>query len=112
MEPRERSELIRARAYELWELRGRPDGRQWEHWLEAEREIAEAESEAAASRRQEPLAASPARDAWSASSHSANGDASNGEPEGWLGWLPEWLREKATELESAAQRLARGRGSR
>jgi hypothetical protein len=31
------SETISARAYELWEKEGRPDGRDWAHWLEAER---------------------------------------------------------------------------
>jgi len=32
-------ERIRARAYELWEQAGRPEGRDSEHWLEAEREL-------------------------------------------------------------------------
>jgi hypothetical protein len=35
----ERFEAIRRRAYELWELEGRPDGRDRIHWLEAEREL-------------------------------------------------------------------------
>jgi hypothetical protein len=30
---------IRARAYELWEEAGRPAGRDFEFWLEAERQI-------------------------------------------------------------------------
>lgn len=30
---------IRARAYELWEKRGRPEGASHEDWLQAEREI-------------------------------------------------------------------------
>ena len=30
---------IRQRAYELWETRGYPHGRDLEHWLQAEREI-------------------------------------------------------------------------
>ena len=30
---------IRARAYELWEQAGRPSGRDWDFWLEAERQI-------------------------------------------------------------------------
>ena len=31
----------RQRAYELWEQEGRPDGRDREHWLQAEAEINE-----------------------------------------------------------------------
>lgn len=31
------SQAISARAYELWEKEGRPDGRDLAHWLEAER---------------------------------------------------------------------------
>jgi len=34
-----RQELVRARAYEIWEQAGRPEGRQNEHWAQAEREI-------------------------------------------------------------------------
>ena len=32
---------IRQRAQELWEADGRPEGRELQHWLEAEREILE-----------------------------------------------------------------------
>jgi len=32
---------IRERAYSLWERDGRPHGRQMDHWLQAERELAE-----------------------------------------------------------------------
>ncbi len=32
--------LIQQRAYELWENEGRPQGREQEHWQQAEREIA------------------------------------------------------------------------
>lgn len=32
-------ERIRARAYEIWEREGRPDGREHEHWDQARREI-------------------------------------------------------------------------
>lgn len=35
----QRMQLIRERAYELWEAEGRPDGRHEAHWLQAEREI-------------------------------------------------------------------------
>lgn len=30
---------IRARAYEIWERKGRPEGREQEHWDDAKREI-------------------------------------------------------------------------
>ena len=33
-------ELVERRAYELWEREGRPAGREHDHWLQAEREIA------------------------------------------------------------------------
>jgi hypothetical protein len=32
---------IRTRAHELWELAGRPDGREHQFWIEAERELKE-----------------------------------------------------------------------
>lgn len=34
-----REEQIRQRAYELWEAEGRPEGRHYEHWERAAREI-------------------------------------------------------------------------
>jgi hypothetical protein len=33
-------ERIRARAYQIWEQEGRPNGRDQEHWQEAERQLA------------------------------------------------------------------------
>jgi Protein of unknown function (DUF2934) len=33
-------ERVRRRAYELWESEGRPAGREYDHWLQAEREVA------------------------------------------------------------------------
>ena len=33
------NELIRMRAYELYEARGREPGHEWEDWLQAEREV-------------------------------------------------------------------------
>lgn len=33
------AELVRRRAYEIYEQSGRPDGRAHEHWLQAEAEI-------------------------------------------------------------------------
>jgi hypothetical protein len=35
----EREQLIRDRAYTIWEDEGRPEGRQLMHWLQAESEI-------------------------------------------------------------------------
>lgn len=37
----EREQRIRMRAYGIWERAGRPDGRSIDHWIQAEREIAE-----------------------------------------------------------------------
>lgn len=34
-------ERIRQRAYELWEADGQPEGRELEHWLQAEQELRE-----------------------------------------------------------------------
>lgn len=39
----EKLELIRRRAYEIWEEQGRPDGLHADHWHDAERELAEDE---------------------------------------------------------------------
>ena len=38
-------EKIAARAYEIWEKEGRPDNKAEEHWLRAEREIADTREE-------------------------------------------------------------------
>lgn len=35
----EKKERIRARAHALWEREGRPEGREMDHWLEAEAEL-------------------------------------------------------------------------
>lgn len=35
----DRDERIRQRAYEIWQKEGAPEGRQAEHWQQAEREI-------------------------------------------------------------------------
>jgi len=37
---------IRMRAHDLWQREGRPDGRDADHWREAEQEIAREDSEA------------------------------------------------------------------
>lgn len=36
-------EKIRARAYQLWDQAGQPEGREQEFWFDAERELAEEE---------------------------------------------------------------------
>ena len=38
-------EKISARAYEIWEQEGRPDNKAEQHWLRAEREIADTREE-------------------------------------------------------------------
>jgi hypothetical protein len=40
----DREQRIRERAFALWQAAGRPEGREHEHWQEAERAIDEAES--------------------------------------------------------------------
>ena len=35
-------DLIRQRAYEIWEQRGRPEGQDKEHWTQAEQELVDA----------------------------------------------------------------------
>lgn len=45
----DRHEVIRARAHQLWEDEGRPEGREDAHWLQASRDIDEASEEAALS---------------------------------------------------------------
>ena len=35
----EKMDQLRSRAYQIWESEGRPQGRDLEHWLEAEREL-------------------------------------------------------------------------
>lgn len=34
-----REQVIRDHAYRIWEQEGRPEGRQQEHWVQAEREL-------------------------------------------------------------------------
>lgn len=43
----DREEQIRRRAYEYWEMEGRPEGRHREHWERAAREIAAEKGESA-----------------------------------------------------------------
>ena len=42
--PAEHEEKIRKRAFEIYERRGREDGRELEDWLEAEKEVLEAKT--------------------------------------------------------------------
>jgi hypothetical protein len=41
--PKPTQDQIRQRAHELWELAGRPEGRDQQIWLEAERELENSE---------------------------------------------------------------------
>lgn len=43
----DRQDVIRARAYQLWEDEGRPEGREEMHWRQASRDMEEATDEAA-----------------------------------------------------------------
>lgn len=43
----QREQKIRAKAYELWEAAGRPEGQEKDHWVEAER-LVDAEDPSAA----------------------------------------------------------------
>ena len=42
---RDRDARIRARAHEIWEKEGRPDGAEKQHWEQASREIDQQEAE-------------------------------------------------------------------
>lgn len=56
-------EKIRQRAYELWEQERRPDGRDREHWHQAEAEIKSVQSRAALLLRPRPAKeATPSHD--------------------------------------------------
>jgi hypothetical protein len=58
--PQDRDQLIRDRAYHIWERDGRPHGREAAHWQQAVSEI-EAEERALAA--QKPAAPAPEEDA-------------------------------------------------
>ena len=47
----EQVELIRQRAYEIWQAEGQPDGRDLEHWCRAEAETALSRPAVAAKKR-------------------------------------------------------------
>jgi Protein of unknown function (DUF2934) len=40
MQPATQETSIRERAYAIWEQEGRPEGREWDHWLRAASELA------------------------------------------------------------------------
>jgi hypothetical protein len=44
----DRGDLIRERAYQIWQERGQPEGAPDDHWYTAEQELAEAEQAEAA----------------------------------------------------------------
>jgi Protein of unknown function (DUF2934) len=50
-------DMIRLRAYEIWEGSGRPEGLDKEHWEQAEKELLDAAPESEASAIVEPAAA-------------------------------------------------------
>lgn len=54
MQVSNREESIRARAYELWESEGRPEGKHFEHWRRSELETAQEASAAPLSENQSP----------------------------------------------------------
>ena len=45
------TDIVRERAYLIWETEGRPDGRDLEHWLQAERELSLVSSPPAADKK-------------------------------------------------------------
>ena len=55
-----REDRIRARAYELWQRDGSPDGRENDHWIEAEQEV-DAENTGAGSAVSHDKAPQPSR---------------------------------------------------
>ena len=52
---RDRNELIRSRAHEIWEEEGRPEGHAEEHWRQAEAELAQIGAEEAQSAQSDAL---------------------------------------------------------
>jgi DUF2934 family protein len=54
---------IRERAYALWEQEGRPEGREWDHWVRAASEVVSPASEPAMEAAEAASAKKPARKA-------------------------------------------------
>lgn len=65
-----REQVIRERAYHIWETRGRVGGKDLEHWLQAEREMSEA---IAATETVAPKAAAPKAEAAAPAKTAAKG---------------------------------------
>lgn len=61
MPGKDREERIRARAHELWELEGRPDGAGDRHWLQAAAEIDAKPAKAAAKKAAPKAKAAPVK---------------------------------------------------
>lgn len=59
MPGKDREDRIRARAHELWELEGRPDGAGERHWLQASAEVDAVKKPAA--KKAAPKKAAPAK---------------------------------------------------
>jgi hypothetical protein len=51
--------LIRARANEIWEAEGNPDGKEREHWLAAQKEVLEEVDRSGATGPTDPVASEP-----------------------------------------------------
>lgn len=67
----DREELIRQRAYALWEEQGKPQGEDMRHWLQAWQEIAETSADDAG-------AVTPADQEGSVAAHAAVKSGGNG----------------------------------
>jgi Protein of unknown function (DUF2934) len=52
-------ELIRVRAYEIWEAEGQPEGKHHEHWLAAQKEVLEEVDRSGATGPADPAARDP-----------------------------------------------------
>ena len=77
----DRYERIRQRAYELWEHEGRPQGRDREHWEQAEREVdagAEGSSSSSASAAPRAAESSSSEDGGQADAAADLGDGAPG----------------------------------
>jgi hypothetical protein len=67
----DREELIRQRAYSIWEEQGRPQGEDMRHWLQAWQELSDAGDASTG-------AETPAEQEGSAAAHAAATSAGNG----------------------------------
>jgi Protein of unknown function (DUF2934) len=67
----DREELIRQRAYTIWEEQGKPEGEDMRHWLQAWQELADGSADEAG-------AVTPADQEGSAAAHAAATSSGNG----------------------------------